>query len=478
MSPCYRSAGLRCLIAVVALATLILVSGPAGAASHEAPTTTVAGVLEVLHHDQFGTGRSIDHYTVRDGRGRVTRLAFAQPGPVELAGRKVRVSGRRAGDGSLHVSSPSAVAHEGEATTGTYAGETATTSVPRRTAVILANFRDKTVEPMTPAQAKDLVFGPGTSVNGWHAESSFGTTTYRGVDDAAGDVFGWVTVDYDSTDSCAYGTWSTQAREKAEALGFNDADYDHVIHVMPKNTCTFSGVAQMSGRYSWILRDAVDVTNPAQTRSFRGTTTHELGHNLGVHHAASLSCTLDGQPVSIGGTCTTSEYGDPFSTMGMGRYERHFNAYQKGRLGWLTAANTKTVTSTTTSDVLIAPLEKQSTVTQSLRVPGKRANGTSQYYYVEFRVPFGFDSPITDTADVPTPDGVTIRLASDYATSSISKLIDATPGSAGAFGDAALPVGSSFYDSATGVRITNKGIGEAGALVGVTITGATKGGKR
>ena len=34
---------------------------------------------------------------------------------------------------------------------------------------------------------------------------------------------------------------------------------------------------------------------------------HELGHNFGLYHAASLYCS--GQ--AIGGSCSSTEYGDP-----------------------------------------------------------------------------------------------------------------------------------------------------------------------
>ena len=78
---------------------------------------------------------------------------------------------------------------------------------------------------------------------------------------------------------------------------------------------------------------------------------HELGHNFGLAHAASLDCGAN----VIGGTCTSSEYGDPFDTMGNNR-AMHFNSMQKNDLGWLPAGSVANHTTGTTTYTL-SPLE-------------------------------------------------------------------------------------------------------------------------
>ena len=64
---------------------------------------------------------------------------------------------------------------------------------------------------------------------------------------------------------------------------------------------------------------------------------HELGHNFGLLHAASLDCGAN----VIGGTCTSAEYGDPFGMMGNQR-AMHFNSAQKAELGWIAPGTVRT----------------------------------------------------------------------------------------------------------------------------------------
>jgi hypothetical protein len=54
---------------------------------------------------------------------------------------------------------------------------------------------------------------------------------------------------------------------------------------------------------------------------------HELGHTLGLGHASRWDCS--------GGSCTVDEYGNELSLMGGGSGD--LNAFEKGKLEWLTA---------------------------------------------------------------------------------------------------------------------------------------------
>ena len=61
----------------------------------------------------------------------------------------------------------------------------------------------------------------------------------------------------------------------------------------------------MPGKYSWL--------NGSGGMSLR-VMAHELGHNVGTHHASSMSCTVSGVRVSLAtnsSSCTSSEYGTP-----------------------------------------------------------------------------------------------------------------------------------------------------------------------
>ena len=61
---------------------------------------------------------------------------------------------------------------------------------------------------------------------------------------------------------------------------------------------------------------------------------HELGHFLGLPHAAAIHCKgADGKAVPLSGNCTFEEYADPYDLMGQGTGA--FNAAYANRLGWL-----------------------------------------------------------------------------------------------------------------------------------------------
>lgn len=73
-----------------------------------------------------------------------------------------------------------------------------------------------------------------------------------------------------------------------------------------------------------------------------GSTTHELGHFLGLGHANSLRCKdASGNTVPLSANCEEDEYGDPFDAMGDGGKEGRsfdrlpFNAAFAKYLGWL-----------------------------------------------------------------------------------------------------------------------------------------------
>jgi hypothetical protein len=63
---------------------------------------------------------------------------------------------------------------------------------------------------------------------------------------------------------------------------------------------------------------------------------HEVGHNLGFHHASSLDCRdATGYPVSLSSQCTSYEYGDRYDPMGEGSAGRcTYNGYDRLVAQW------------------------------------------------------------------------------------------------------------------------------------------------
>ena len=103
---------------------------------------------------------------------------------------------------------------------------------------------------------------------------------------------------------------------------------------------------------------------------------HEMGHNLGLYHSHSLDC----GSVAIGGTCSSTEYGDVLDVMGSGH--DHFNAAQKERLGWLNWQQSPPITDvTTTGAYTIDPYETLSAQPKALKIPVPGGD----VFYVEYR---------------------------------------------------------------------------------------------
>ena len=84
--------------------------------------------------------------------------------------------------------------------------------------------------------------------------------------------------------------------------------YDYKAYGFPTvAACGWSGISEMPGTRLWVKGQ------PGMTT---GVMAHEFGHNLGAHHANSYTCTANGARVALSTSCTSNEYGDPFSVMG------------------------------------------------------------------------------------------------------------------------------------------------------------------
>ena len=405
-------------LVVLAMLALPLVSVPFGLAAGK-PQETLDGTLRTWHGDTFstpvGVGAGVD--TTVAGL-----VALEAPGQAvqALAGRKVRAHGERRNG---------AFAATGGVQATTQAVAAAVTG-PKSVAVLLFNFSNNLAQPWTPAAVQGVVFDNANSVDEYLRDASYGQLSLTG------DVHGWYTIDA-SNAGCAYTTWASQARAKATAAGVNLSAYQYVVYAFPQaGSCGWAGLAYLPGTSSWI--------NGAMTLR---VVSHELSHNLGVHHASSLACTSSGTPTTFGGTCSQSEYGDPFTVMG-GASTRHHVNWHRAQLGWLPDVQTVSASGT----YLLTPAEISGTP-RLVRVA--RSDGT--YLNLEFRQPWGtlFDN---FSASDPVVNGVSIRIAP--ATTSIvqSKLVDANP-STSTFSDAALGVGKTVVDPLTGVSITTLSVG-------------------
>jgi chitodextrinase len=386
----------------------------------------VEGTLRTWHGDTFTTPVDV-------GAGVDTTIAglvpFAQVDDSvhALAGRHVRGQAVDQGSGLVVTGGLEPV---GDAVPLAALGT-------KTVAVLLFNFSNNTSQPWTTSTVRGVVFDNANSVDEYYRDASYGQLALTG------DVFGWYTIP--STNAgCAFTTWANQARAAAQAAGMPLGNYTYTVYAFPQaSSCGWAGLAYLPGTGSWI--------NGAMTLR---VVSHELGHNFGVHHASTLACTGG----TFTGSCTQSEYGDPFTVMGSAQTRHHVN-WHRAQMAWF--ADTQTVT--TTGTYLLSPAELTGTP-RMLRV----ARGDGSYLNLEFRQPWGiFDN---FGAGDPVVNGVSIRIAPELTSLVQSKLVDANPATS-TFTDAALGVGSTVSDPLTGVSITTTSVGPAGAMVLIQFPG-------
>jgi gametolysin peptidase M11/Big-like domain-containing protein len=423
------------LLAALAAAT------PAAPADAKAKTRSFTGRLEIRHRDDFKHGRSTTRYRLLHKGRRPAPLVLTRA-PRIASGTSVVVKGKRVGSRLRGTLRPlRAGLHAAGITPGA-----------RKTAVILVQFSGGPAPSWTPDEVRQRVFTAADSTNAYYQEDSYGDVSLVGKLRADGDVFGWYTVP-GAGPACDVNAVAYDAEEAAAADGFVSSGYAHVIYAFPYDSaCGWAGLGELPGSHSWIngYIDRVSVV------------AHELGHNMGLHHASSLRCTDAGVPVTIGGTCTTSEYGDPFDVMGTA--SRRNNGWHLRQIGFMPASGMQTVDGDGTYT-----LNSTSTRggTQLLRVR-RAAPASPPYYDLELRAPGGvFDN--FGPADFPV-QGVTIHTNPEPAFITQSQLLDANPATS-SFGDAPLPVGNTFTDGT--VSITVQSI--SGGVATVQVAGGAPG---
>lgn len=407
---------------------------PVTAAATAEEQEELRGRIVELHGDPL-TGAPRDRiFLLETASGERIRL---EAGSRKLVpGQHVRVRGQRAGS--------SLIVAEGQA--GVSIDSVVVQAIgPARTknvAVIAFTFSDNTAQPWTKDQIAATFFGAGNSVRSYFGDASYGQVT------VTGDVFGWYGIAA-TDDACnATSTWSTQAKAAATAAGVNLTAYQHIAFIFPRATsCGWAGLGYMPGPESW--------NNGNLSVRIAG---HELAHNFGVHHAASLACTSGGVRVTLSDTCTESEYGDPFDIMGSS--SRLTNHWHRWRLGYFTNDEVTTVTSASPGQYTVGVVSQATSVPKIVRV----ARGDGTFYYLEFRQPFGtFDNFAATDAAV---NGVLVRIATDR-TNTRPQLLDGTPATT-TFSDAAFGSGKSLADTTRGITISVVSVSTSGAVVNVS----------
>lgn len=348
---------------------------------------------------------------------------------------------------------------------------------PQRTAVFLVDYQPATPEVHARFLRRDFFESPN-SFAAYVREVSYGQA------DLAGDVYGWYGF---PPDQLSYGIWpdKMQVMNAARAEVPDFTMFDKMIYVMadvaaPSLGASSFGPIQVNtpdgpiqATESTIWRNFFQDPHDGMSFTPNPTVAHELMHTFGVEgHANVLDCGdrfIGMEPAAQ----VFVSYADPFDIMGGHWWGGHPNAAFKRRIGWL--SEDQEIIATDSGLHTIFPLEtagpEPRLITLPLPKPIPLINGTTiQEYYVETRLPIGFDEGLSQLAgfdfaplQAVNPAGVLIRggqLDEDGLVSH-TYLLDATPNSRpGVYGynsdfiDAFLAPGGSVTDPYNGIRIT------------------------
>lgn len=402
--------------------------------------TTLEGTLVERHGDRRdGTSGPVAYaISTRDA---VVDLSDRQP--AALVGQPVRLRDTSEAAGAQGVVSA--------ASSTRLAGPTGAGA--RTVAVVMVNFTDDRSQPVTADDLRATTFTGPRSAHRLFAAQSGGSVSLVGRSRADGDVFGWYALPVAST-RCDVAAWAAAARRAASADGVDLAAYDHVVLFFPKvAACAWTGLADHPGSQSWINGED-DVAAIA----------HELGHNMGVHHAAARACSAGGARVPISTVCSDREYGDPFDVMGL--EARLMSSWHRAQLGQLPVSQQTTVTESGVYDIGTAN-DLGSTASKLLLIPrGRPGAPASEFYAIELRSPL---VPFDDWApSAPVATGVSIRLVPRLTVRSQSRLLDLTPATP-TFLDAALQAGEVLSDPVHGIAIRAVAAGGGSASLEVTL---------
>lgn len=281
----------------------------------ESPNDTRAGVLKVV------VSKSSRRFYLEDTSGNRTRLSFPEGQRPEVFdgnghasailhdGMDVEIRGNVVADGTLLADRIQLATHSGTVQSTSQALATGDLHV----AVVLIGYEDRPFQyPVDDVQR--VVFGTENSLSSMFNEVSYSKTQLTG------DVLGpYVAKGFRNRD-CTTEAKSEKVVERTMKKVFpqipNLAQYDHVISYV--SGCVGGGSGDFPGTQS-----QVDV----KLNEFVRYESHELGHNFGFDHSASLTCKSDGKLVPVGGVCTSDEYGDTTEPMGDGVY--HFDVRNK-----------------------------------------------------------------------------------------------------------------------------------------------------
>ena len=384
---------------------------------------TIEGEVIVIHVDEIDQVQShTEYFLQKSGSSEVIELMFDGPPPQQIrkhlkTGKKLRIKGKKAERRAARQAKKEAkraarqakkeakraarllkkgiVVNEvaalgGEGSTNVTNGNTAQAATgDRKTITFVINMSgvDYTAEGASPydqthvAAAGKAMHDPGQySVHSAYEEASFGQVTFSGS--AATDVF-LVSIPYDSSKSCNYRGIASQA-DAVSPVSLNG--YRHKMYVVPPKAISGCGWLALGevGRY-----DSTSTRKSWSTRIDPIAFAHELGHNIGWHHAAT-------DPDNNG--AYNVEYGDRSDLMGYCCSKRKLNSVHVDQAGWFDQADlqNRILDVNGAGNFNLAPLGTDPTTSSDPQI--LRITPTSGWpYYLSYRQRTGHDSSMSST---------------------------------------------------------------------------------
>ena len=355
------------------------------------------------------------------------------------------------------------------ASTPGFAQNSCSTTGPQNTVVLLVNLPGGSLPTSVTVPAiQDVFFAsntPGTSLDGFLREASYGQTS------ATGGVFGPynLTGTYSSCSDVG-GTMLNDAIAAAVASGVNMNSYTRLFLIFPDVFgCGWQGFAAVgscslvtaSGTFN-LSTSFLAAAYMVPRSSGVQLASHEIGHNLGLLHSGTLTSATTTDvigPLTSPGTET--DLGDYWSTMGEAVLGLYTAPQKTDTLGWLsTSTNVQTVTASGT--YTLPPLELSPAGEQALKVQ-RGSNNPGYYLWVEYRQPIGnYDSTLLNFVN----SGALIHYQDPTMDPAHSYLPNFTP-SDNTDNNPELKAGQTWSDSYSNLSVTTVSATTAGLTVNV-----------
>ncbi len=346
------------------------------------------GTLSIVHVDEVDHTKSHYDYFVEDAKTRaMTQLLFKQP-PKKLlrSGDRIRVKGRKTNN-VMNVTDFAVGDSTDTSATPSTDGTVAAAATPHHAIVMVLNMTgsptpyDGTTPPYdatTVSQVATQMFGTSYSVNTVYNEASFSQMNFPG------SVENVILLSVPYVDACAYNTIAASADSAAQLGGVSLTQYQHRVYLVPPakiSGCTWLALGQI-GNYG-----STAVYKSWSTRNDSLAYAHELGHNLGWHHAAT-------DPNNDG--TLDVEYGDTSDLMGYCCGKRKLNSVHSDQIGWFNGGSlaTKVVNVTAPGLYHLAPLGSDPLTTVYPHILKITPPDNSRTYYLSYRRPVGLDATI------------------------------------------------------------------------------------